>query len=308
MQKGDPNQDVIDAVERMQQYIADHLKEPITARQLAAVAGYSQYHSARIFSELLGIAPFEYIRRLRLTSSALTLRDENAKVVDVALDYVFDSHEGFTRAFSKEFGITPKKYARRPKPVSLFRPYSIRGFYRHKNKAEGKTMSETAKVIFTQVVERPARKLILRRGIKAADYFEYCAEVGCDVWGVLASVKEALYEPVGLWLPKNFRPAGTSEYAQGVEVPPDYSGEIPEGFEVIDLPACKMLVFQGEPYNDEDFEEAIGELWAQAEKFNPAIYGYEYADDLAPRMQLEPQGWRGYIEMRPVNETNSKQA
>jgi len=35
---------------------------------------------------------------------------------------------------------------------------------------------------------------------------------------------------------------------------------------------------------------------------NPIVYGYEYADALAPRMQLAPMGWRGYIEMRPVRE------
>ncbi len=56
--------------------------------------------------------------------------------------------------------------------------------------------------VFVQVVERPERKLLIKRGIKASDYFEYCEEVGCDVWGVLASVKEALYEPIGMWLPE----------------------------------------------------------------------------------------------------------
>ena len=299
-----PSQDVIDAVERMQNYISGHIREPITGRQLADAAGYSQYHCARIFKELTGKTPFEYIRRLRLSRSALVLRDENAKVLDVALDYVFDSHEGFTRAFSKEFGVTPKKYAQEPKPVGLFIPYSIRDFYRHKSKPEERIMSGTAKVIFTQVVDRPARKLILKRAAKAAEYFAYCEEVGCDVWGVLTSVKEALYEPVGMWMPENLRPAGTGKYAQGVEVPASYSGHVPEGFEIIELPACKMLIFQGEPYDDENFEEAIGELWKQTEKFNPQIYGYEWADDLAPKIQLAPQGYRGYIEGRPVREIN----
>jgi len=37
-------------------------------------------------------------------------------------------------------------------------------------------------------------------------------------------------------------------------------------------------------------------------KFNPEVYGYKYADELAPKMQLAPLGWRGYIEMRPVRE------
>jgi len=63
-----------------------------------------------------------------------------------------------------------------------------------------------------------------------------------------------------------------------------------------------MLIFQGEPFNGSEFEQANGMLWEGFEKFNPEVYGYEYADELALRMQLAPYGWRGYIEMRPVRE------
>ena len=94
----------------------------------------------------------------------------------------------------------------------------------------------------------------------------------------------------------------TSEYVHAVEVPYDYKGDVPEGFDLIDLKPCKMLVFQGEPYNDDDFGEAIGELWQRIEKFNPEVYGYEYDYSIAPKMQLEPQGWRGYIELHPIKE------
>ena len=156
--------------------------------------------------------------------------------------------------------------------------------------------------VFVQVVERPSRKLILKRGVKATHYFEYCEEVGCDVWGVLSSIKEAMYEPAGMWLPKKLVNAGTSQYVQGVEVPQNYAGEIPEGFEIIELEPCKMMVFQGEPYEDENFEEAIDELWQIMKTYNPEIYGFEWADDDGPRFQLEPQGYRGYIEARPVRQ------
>ena len=44
----------------------------------------------------------------------------------------------------------------------------------------------------------------------------------------------------------------------------------------------------------------------QIKKFNPEVYGYAYAPHLAPRMQLAPMGWRGYIEMWPVEEVNAQ--
>jgi len=295
----------INAVQRMQDYINEHINSPITLSDLAKAAGYSQYHSARIFRELTGKSPFEYLRALRLSKAALCLRDNRAKVIDVAFDFVFDSHEGFTRAFTRQFGIPPRKYSEDPKPIKLFMPYRIRDYYLTMQKGEiGMSEKKETKTVFVQVVERPARKLILKRGIKADNYFDYCEEVGCDIWGILVSIKEAMYEPAGMWLPDKMIKPGTSKYVQGVEVPQDYSGEVPDGFDIIDLPPCKLMVFQGEPYAEEKFGEAIAEIWDVMKKFNPEIYGFEWADEDSPRIQLEPQGYRGYIEARPVRPIN----
>ncbi len=297
--------EVINAVQRMQDYINENINSPITLSDLAKAAGYSQWHSARIFKELTGKSPFDYLRALRLSKAALMLRDEKTKVIDVAFDFVFDSHEGFTRAFNRQFGVSPKRYSESPKPIKLFMPHRIRDFYLTMQKGEiDMSEKKSTKTVFVQVVERPLRKLILKRGIKATHYFEYCEEVGCDVWGMLSSIKEAMYEPAGMWLPKNMIKTGTSQYVQGVEVPIDYVGEIPEGYEIIELQPCKMMVFQGEPYEDERFEESIEELWDVMKKYNPQIYGFEWAEDDAPRFQLEPQGYRGYIEARPVRQLN----
>ncbi len=295
----------IKAVQRMQEYIDEHLIETITLRSLARVAGYSPWHSARIFKDLIGKAPFEYIRALRLSQAAVRLKENELKIIDVAFDFVFDSHEGFTRAFSKQFGITPKSYCQNKKTTSLklFMPSYVRDYYLNKQKgASNMTTKSHLNTVFVQVVERPARKLILKRGIKANHYFEYCEEVGCDVWERLSGIKEAIYEPIGMWLPENLREPGTSYYAQGVEVPVDYQEELPEGFQMIDLPPCKMMVFQGPPFEDSKFGEAIDELWEVMKHYNPELYGFEWADDECPRFQLSPMGYRGYIEARPVRE------
>lgn len=162
-------------------------------------------------------------------------------------------------------------------------------------------MSKAKKsVVFVQIVDRPARKLLLKRGIKADEYFAYCGEVGCDIWGVLTSVKEALYEPVGLWLPKKLIPAGTSEYVQGVELPLNYDKPIPAGYDLITLEPCKMMVFQGQLYDDKDFESEVLSLMKMIDTYDPSLYGFAWADEEAPRFQLAPMGYRGYIEARPV--------
>jgi AraC family transcriptional regulator len=297
--------DTINAVQRMQSYIEAHLQEPITLHMLANAAGYSPWHAAKVFKALTGKSPFEYIRAVRLSRAATRLMDEDVRVVDVAFDFVFDSHEGFTRAFSKQFGLTPKSFSQNKPPIKLFLPNNVREIYLALQKGE-QSMSETPKTstIFVQVVDRPARQVILKRGIKAADYAAYCEEVGCEVWDVLTGIQQALYEPIGMWLPAHLQKPGSSHYVQGVEVPLDYAGQIPEGFEIMDLPPCKMMVFQGQPYEDAAFEEAIGSLWETMKNYKPEIYGFRWADEDGPRFQLEPQGYRGYIEGRPVRPLN----
>jgi AraC family transcriptional regulator len=292
----------INAVQRMQDYIAENVMEPITLHQLARVAGYSPWHSGRIFRELTGKTLFEYIRKYRLSQAAVKLRDEDQKIIDVAFDFVFDSHEGFTRAFSKQFGMTPNYYSQNTPPIQLFLPHRIREYYLTLQKGENIMSKKPNDTVFVQVVDRPARKLIVKWGREATNYFEYCDEVGCDVWGVLTSIKEAIYEPIGMWMPENLRKKGASKYVQGVEVPDNYNGEVPGGFDIIDLPPCKVMIFQGEPYEDEKFEEAIGSLWEVMKKYNPELYGFKWVDEDAPRFQLEPRGYRGYIEGRPVRE------
>ena len=284
----------IEAVQRMQDYIAGHLDQNITMADLAKAAGYSPWYSYRLFHSLLHMTPAVYIRRLRLSRSALRLRDEKVKIIDVAYDSGFESVDGYQRAFYKEFGCNPYEYSVSPMPIYLFKPYGVK----YSKRKDSSNMSDV-KSVFVQIVEKPARKVVIKRGKTATDYFQYCEEVGCVVWGLLCSMKSINGEPVCLWLPEQYIREGTSAYVQGVEVASDFDGQIPEDFDVIELPKCKYLLFQGEPFEEENFGEAIQQVWDAIKKYNPESIGYVW-DDSNPRIQLEPVGTRGYMELHPV--------
>jgi DNA-binding XRE family transcriptional regulator/predicted transcriptional regulator YdeE len=153
--------------------------------------------------------------------------------------------------------------------------------------------------VMITLIERPARKAIIKRGKKAKDYFEYCDEVGCDVWNELLKIDGICGEPVSMWLPKKYIERNTSEYVQGVEVMADHNGAIPNGFDVIELPAARYLMFQGEPFDEEKYCEAIDAVWNAVERYDPKIIGREW-DRESPRIQMEPKGARGYIELLAV--------
>ena len=282
------------AVQRMQDYIEAHLEETIGLSDLAKVSVFSPWHSHRLFQEYTGLPPAAYIRRLRLAKAALRLKNENIHIIDVAFDLGFGSVDGFTRAFYREFGMRPSDYATDPVPIILFVPYGAKFRALRKERTTMKTNN-----IFIQVIHKPARKVLCKRGIKAEDYFPYCEEVGCDVWGLLLSMDSLCGEPVSLWLPQQYKKPGTSTYVQGVEVDTDYHGAVPEGFDVIDLPEADYLMFQGEPFAEEDYCDAIMTVQQAMDNYDPAVIGYAW-DESNPRIQLEPRGNRGYIELRAV--------
>lgn len=283
------------AVQRMQEYIDAHLEEEITLSDLAQVSLFSPWHAYRLFRQHTGLTPADYIRRLRLSRSAVRLKRDGCRVTDAAFELGFRSVDGYQRAFYREFGCNPGEYARTKVPIPLFIPYGVK--FRELRK-ETLDMKEVQSV-FVQLVKKPERKVILKRGVKAEEYFAYCGEVGCDVWGILTSMDSLCGEPVCLWLPEAYKKPGTSTYVQGVETAAEYSGVVPEGFDVITLPAAEYLAFQGEPFREEDYGEAILAVEAAMDRYDPTVIGYRW-DDENPRIQLEPRGERGYIELRAV--------
>ena len=136
----------IEAVQRMQDYIESNLDQDISLANLAKAAGYSPWYSYRLFQSLLHMTPAVYIRRLRLSKSALRLRDEKVKIIDVAYDSGFESVDGYQRAFYKEFGCNPYEYSVSPMPIYLFKPYGVK-YASRKEKKEMKKISNKIEYI-----------------------------------------------------------------------------------------------------------------------------------------------------------------
>ena len=267
------------AVARMQRYIRVHYREEITLDDLGRAAGYSQYHAARIFKELTGKTPFETIRAVRLTQAAQTLQGSKNKVVDVALDNGFDSHDGFTRAFMRQFGVTPQEYRHELPPVNWFIPHSIEAYYTLKEGTAPMEKEKVSKIVTVSVVERPARKIIFLRIPTATDYFSACEEVGCDWEGFYNSIPEKFDTAAGGHLPQQLIKPGARSDVFLVEVPLSYNKPLPEGYEIAELPPCTYLYFNGMRFDDQnDFPTAIGILNEAMENYPYERFGWKKSD------------------------------
>lgn len=95
-----------DILEKVLAYVDDHIYEKISLCDLSEIARYSPFYFSKLFSEAMGMPVTAYIRIRKLQYAIVSLL-EGHKVLDVALLYSFESHEGFTRAFTQLFGSTP---------------------------------------------------------------------------------------------------------------------------------------------------------------------------------------------------------
>lgn len=93
-------------------WIEKNLEQPLSIDHVADKSGYSKWHLQRMFKKVTGQILGTYIRHRRLTHAALALRLTSKPILDIAMQYRFDSQQTFTRSFKKQFNVTPATYRR----------------------------------------------------------------------------------------------------------------------------------------------------------------------------------------------------
>ncbi|MEO5799815.1 MAG: AraC family transcriptional regulator [Gemmatimonadales bacterium] len=83
---------------------------PWRLQQLAAEAGQSPYHFLRIFQQVAGVTPHQFILRARLREAARQLRADDTRVIEIAFSAGFGDLSNFNKSFRAEFGVTPRAW------------------------------------------------------------------------------------------------------------------------------------------------------------------------------------------------------
>lgn len=99
-------------------YIEGHLEEEIDIQELAKLAALSPFYFQRLFSRLVKKPVAEYVKLRRLFKAAEMLPQSNRRILDIALQVGFRSHEHFTRAFKEAFAMTPEEYRAHPQALN----------------------------------------------------------------------------------------------------------------------------------------------------------------------------------------------
>lgn len=119
----------LDKVQTAIDYIEEHLNRDIELTEISSVASMSHWHFQRIFKALTNETLKSYVRSRRITNSLDALYDKNFSILDIAIASGFESHESYTRAFQKLFGITPSEYRKSAKERLIFQKHRFDNDY-----------------------------------------------------------------------------------------------------------------------------------------------------------------------------------
>lgn len=104
-------EEYIRRIHKVQDYIEDHIGQPLSIEELSDAAGFSKYHFSRIFQGMLHEPPAHYVNRIRMERALFLLahrRDKN--MTDIAYELGFTDSAIFSRAFKNYYGVSPREY------------------------------------------------------------------------------------------------------------------------------------------------------------------------------------------------------
>lgn len=221
----------------------DHVKEEITVEEIARQSGYSLYHFCRVFNLCMGVSVMDYVRSRRLALAATELI-KGRKVIDIALEYGFETSSGFTKAFRNSFGYSPTQFKAKLAD----------------NTKAGTTAEGGGYIINPVLVKKPAFQVAgygIKTNITGGTYTKDIASFWINYEGEnLESKMYQILNPnmhgeVGLYVPLS--ETGNANYLLGVIVN-DFS-KVEEDMLTVEVPEAEYAVFTTTPVDSTKDEE-----------------------------------------------------
>ena len=246
----------MDALKRLNlamRYIEEHLAEEIDLQKAAGIACCSEYHLKRMFSFLAGFPLSEYIRCRRLSLAALALKLGGVKMIDLAIQYGYDSSDSFSRAFHAFHGVTPTQARKDGANIKAFPPMTFQLTIKGGHDMQYRILEKDA----FQVAGIKKRITLVYEGVNPQmdDMWARLTEHDFEELKELSDM-----EPRGiLCASANFKEGRTEGATLEQYIGVATTKRVPERWEVLPVPAGTWAVFTATG----PFPKALQDVWAQ---------------------------------------------
>lgn len=152
--------DWITIIQKVIDQIDDALCGSISADILAETHHVSSYYLQKMFSALCDITISEYIRNRKMSEAAADIKAGQDTILDIAMKYGFDSHEGFSKAFARFHGCSPMMAKKSLAPlrftpkIDLYKKISGGKIHMNDLQKRGYLVRETGAVYYTMDMDR----------------------------------------------------------------------------------------------------------------------------------------------------------
>lgn len=245
-------------------YIENNLTGDISYDEAAKIACCSTYYFQRMFSYVTGIPLSEYIRRRRMTAAAFDLQTGNAKVMDIALKYGYESPTSFNRAFQSVHGVSPTVARIQGTLLNAYPPISFSILV-----TAGERMSY-------RIETKEAMRIVGVRTELQEDMEENQKNVP-EFWDKM--LRSTLFTEICKLTDKNhYGVLGVTAYTNPqniyyyIAVPTDKP--VPEGMVEFEIPAATWVIFEC----DGKFKESVQAIFKRFLTEWLPTSGYEYAE------------------------------
>lgn len=277
-------------------WIEEHVTENPSLLDMSKQIGYSPYYCSTQFHAIVGLPFRTYVAQRRLYQATLEIQNSKRSILDIALDCGYSSHEALTRAFTKAYDASPYVYRKNPFPICL----PMKQIVFHPEQYRKGELSMTKASIRVEYI--PAHKYIGIYQMVTTKDGNLWAGHDCDLVTEIVQNMEHLCDAIVTahtagWAWKD----GSKRYFYGLGVPLDFKGEIPEGFEIREVPASYYLVFSHPPFEYlKENVEVMRLVEDLAWNYDPKTMGYAWNEtDCQDYQRHYPEGL-GYQVLRPV--------
>ena len=228
--------DWITGMQHAVDYIETHLADHLDIQEAARRAAGSPFYFQRIFGVLCGMSLSEYIRSRRMTLAGSELSAADAKVIDIALKYGYESPESFSRAFFRFHGITPSEAKKDGKKLKSFSRVSVQ------------ILLKGGDVMDYRIEKKPAFQVLEKRELQCIEDSQNKNTIP-DFWSrshidgtVAALLAQAPDRTFIYGLCYDNQPSDSKTFDYGIGALYG-GGKIPEGYRVTEIPERTWAVF-----------------------------------------------------------------
>lgn len=279
-------------VQRMTEWIDGHIADGKTLTDMAREVGYSPTYCSMQFHRVTGITLREYAMQRRLYRAAIAIRETDARLLDIALDCGYATHEALTTAFRRVYGCTPDRYRQTGQLIPLPLPFAP-------DKQQGGIHMLTEPNIRVEYIPAHRYLGVFQPSVQAGE--RIWPGHDCDLVTHTVESMSHLSDVVIGAHTAGWRIEGDERrYFYGLGVPVDYAGPIPAGFELVDVPGGYYQLVSHPPFDyTQDNTEVMRRVEALAFDAPCAVRGFRFCRSGLCYQRHYPEG-HGYMVLRPI--------